>query len=269
MQFLNYTPFAALGWVTTDPKEQRYVSIVASVKFKFDYLDDEGLWHLKFDTEQGELQYQDSFFNEKKRQVRREAEITPFKKQGELIVNLSHEVDHYGKSGVDVIRYYSVSEKKKLLSHRSTANLGFVHRAHASRMKYVGTPNQEWIEKHAPKYPKDFNELYYNGAHPKLQLPMTYFQPGDMIVLDKFLSGIHRQTVMIPGIYLKATNSEAGKDYTTLLEADTVFFDVENLTMQKNALYITYRKRILTRQKPTQVSLTMMLEENFIEKRSA
>lgn len=269
MQFLNHTPFSALGWVSTDPQEHLYVTVVASVKFIFDTLDEDGVWHFKLHQDQEGLCYGDKFYNLEKRWVRREGEVIPHKRQADLLMNLSSEVSHLGRCGVDVIRYHSPTDKSKLLSHRSTKNLGVVHRAEPSRMQYIGTLDKEWEEAKGTKYPRDFDERHYNAAHEKLQLISTYFQPGDMIVLDKFLPGIHKQTIIMPGIYLKASNLENGKTHTELLEADTVFFDVEALDMQKNALYISYRKRILTSQNPREVHLNMLLEEAFIEPRSA
>jgi hypothetical protein len=123
--------------------------------------------------------------------------------------------------------------------------------------------DDNWIKHKAPVYPDDFNELHFNAAHPKLQLFKTYFEPGDVIHLHKFLTGVHKQSVLMPGVYLKAICHEDKSKFSTLLEADTIIFDIENLNMADNCMYVSYRKRIAMLSPVNTVSMDLMLEESL------
>jgi len=274
MQFVNHTPFAGLCWLSMDANDTEYVTIVARVKYRFESSDEDGLWTLRFHQDQEELFCKDVFYDMKKFHVQYESDYVPYKTQGDLIVNLSEHIDHYASASIEVLRYTPLDAEKKietkcLLKHKGFKNLGFVHRSDPSRMRYIGNPDQKWIETRAPYLPVDFSDRHYSAAHEKLQLPNTYFRPGDSIVLQKLLPGQHKQTVIMPGVYLKAINQEGISRFGVMLEADTVLFDVEDLDMSKNALYVSYRARVHVEKLPEKVILEMMLEDDLIEKRSA
>ncbi len=270
MEFVNNTPFPAICWPNTDSKENKHITILARVKYLFDTVDADGLWRLKFDQEQDSLFGADVFYDEKKRHVQYESDYVPYKRQGDLIINLSETKREFGKCGVEVYRYTLLApeeavSKRTLLKSMSLKNLDFVHRAEPQRVQYVGTVDAEWIEKHAPAFPKDFDERHYNAAHRDMQLPKTYFQPGDNIVLHKLLPGIHEQRVLIPGVFLKASVYQGARPHRMLLEADTVIFDIESIEMEQNCIYISYRHRLPLDSKVTKINLDMVLEKSFIE----
>lgn len=267
MQVVNNTPFPAIAWISSDHQEKRYITTLARVKYRFESMDEEGLWTLNLDPDQGELFVKDIFYDEKKRDVQFESDFVPYKQRADLIVNLSDSKQEYGKCGVEVLRYDSQESSSSLLRHMSLDNLGFVHRADKERMQWTGTADQKWIDNKAPALPDDFSEKHYNAADPKMQLSHKYFEAGDVIVLHKLLSGQHKQMVMIPGVYLKATPKLSLQKAPVLLEADTVIFDIEQLDSKQNALYISYRQRVEIESKAQSVSVDMLLDEAFIEKK--
>ena len=268
MQIVNHTPFPSIGWPSIDQKDTKHVTVLSRVKYLFDTLDEDGLWSLKFAQEQEDFFSADIFYDEKKRRVQFESDFVPYKRQADLIINLSENKREYGKCGVDVLRYTHTQSKDTLLKHRSLNKLGFIHRGDKERLQWVGTPDKKWIETRAPKLPKDFSDKHYNAAHPNLQLTQSYFEPGDIIVFHKYLPGKHEQAIMMPGLYLKATLHKGLETHTVLLETDTVIFNIETLDMNENSIYVSYRNRVPTHTKVDKVTFKMTVEEHFIEKNS-
>jgi len=271
MQVVNNTAFPSIGWVSSDSKENNYVTVLSRVKYLFDTVDDEGLWTLKLDPEQDELFSTDVFYNGHEKELQFESDFVPYKKQADFIINQSKGKREFGKRGVKVWRYTSsLSDssvtKKSLLKHMSFKNFGFVHRSDKKRMQWVGTLDESWIKNKAPVLPSDFDEKHYNAAHSDMQLDNSYFEPGDVIELHKVLPGQHKQMVMVPGVYLKAVYHKKAVNYPLLLEADTVIFNIEALDMTKNSIYVSYRNRMFTPEKIDKVSINMLLEKSFIEK---
>lgn len=274
MQIINHTPFPSIGWPSTDTKDTKYVTLLSRVKYRFDSLDEGGLWSLKLDPEQGSFFAADVFYDETFKEVQFESDFVPYKRCADLIINLPKNKTEYGSYGVEVVRYTPVPKsneciKKILLKHMALKHLGVVHRADKERLRYTGTADKKWIETRAPKYPKDFDERHYNAAHPNLQLKQGYFEPGDVVMFHKYLPGQHKQAVIIPGAYLYATIHTDVESKKILLDADTILFDIENLDMDKNSIYVSYRHRIAKADKVHQVTFEMMLETALREERSA
>jgi len=270
MQVINNTPFPCITWKSYDNKDNAYTTILSRVKYLFDVLDEDGLWSLKLAPEQEALLSTDIFYDEKNKDVHFESDFVPYKKRADLIVNLSKNKTEYGTYGVEVLRYtqpegHISPSKTSLLKHMALNHLGFVHRGHKQRLQWAGTTDKKWIEERAPKLPKDFDEKHYNAAHPDMQLNHGYFEPGDVVLFHKYLPGKHKQMVMIPGVYVKATTHMGLEEQSLLLEADTVIFDIEKLDMKENSMYVSYRHRVPIRKKVQKVSFDMMLEKAFIE----
>ena len=265
MQVINHTPFPAIAWISTDPQEKRYTTTLVRVKYRLDSMDEEGLWSLKFDTDQGEFFSSDLFYEEEKKTLRFESDFVPFKRQGDLIVNMDLNRKEYGACGVKVLRYHEDGGEETLLDYGMVEKFGFVHRTDSSRMQWIGTPDAQWIATKAPALPVDFDERHYNAAEEKMQLRSTYFQAGDILVLNKLLKGQHHQAILIPGVYLTAISHVGEEKAPVLLEADTVIIDIEALDLEENALYVSYRTRV-EESEVRSVRIEMMLEERLIEK---
>ena len=265
MQVLNHTPFPAIAWISTDPKQKQYTTTLVRVKYRLDTMDEEGLWSLKLDPEQGELFSSDIFYDDENKVVQFESDFVPFKREADLIINMDLNRKEYGACGVKVLRYHGEGEAESLLNYGIVEKFGFVHRADKSRMQWIGTPDAQWVERKAPALPEDFDERHYNAAHEKMQLPFTYFHPGDLIVLSKLLKGQHKQSIFIPGLYLTASSTIGQQKPPVLLEADTVIIDMESLELEENALYISYRSRV-EEENVQSITIEMMLDEALIEK---
>ncbi len=94
---------------------------------------------------------------------------------------------------------FAVSGKKEILNEMPLPNIegpksqikswkdkpapcgfGFVGRDWAPRVDYAGTYDEQWEKERCPLLPTDFDELYYNGAHP--DLVSTEFLKGNEMV---------------------------------------------------------------------------------------
>jgi len=271
MQIINNTPFPSIGWPSTDAQDITYITSLTRVKYLFDTLDSDGLWHLKLDQDQGTFFIKDTFYDNNPKKIHYESDFIPYKRQADLVLHINNDYNEFGHCGVEVIRYSPFGTqkdfiKKPLLKHMSLKNLGFISRADKIRMQWVGTLNQKWIETKAPVLPNNFNESYYNAVHPKMQLPQTYFEPGDVITLHKLLRGVHQQSVIVPGVYLTVMHDTGVDKTTTLLDIDTLIFDIENTDMRKNAMYVSYRNRSKVTSNVKSITFDMLLEKSFIEK---
>jgi hypothetical protein len=125
MQFQNYTVFPAMGWKNLDNQNDMHISIVVRVKYLFDTVDEQGLWSLKLDPDQGELFGKDIFYDEKNivnSSVRFESDFVTYKPHADLIVNAYTYSDEPAKEwscGVKVLRptkeeenpYFTLMEK--------------------------------------------------------------------------------------------------------------------------------------------------------------
>ena len=68
--------------------------------------------------------------------------------------------------------------------------LGFIGRSWQPRINYAGTYDQTWQEQRMPLLPSDFNEKYYNGAHPDFQLLDSLLGGEDVVATNLSESGL-------------------------------------------------------------------------------
>lgn len=370
MEFVNYTPFPALGWPNFDKDNNYCLTITSRVKYNFDKVDTKGVWSLKLDPEQGELFFKDIFYDEENMHtssVRFESDFVPYKPHGDLIVNAyahssvplrewrcgvkvlrpseTHTLDDevllekwlrvHGERYIqdDVVGYsftkpkestkvalryenanggdvrnpnfdkehdarekeflmYSlynpigvgIAHKELFVNNASSRapqiesmkesihkpnmqnpaqGFGFIVRTWHPRVKYVGMFEQAQIDKKEPCFPKNFDERYYNAAHPDLQLK-GYFEPNDKIVLYNLVKDRYEQSFKLPNFYFKGNVEEPINSNTTLLNIDTVIVDILEDDMQKNAVYVNYRMRIPCSRNIKGSSLNMLVPEDFI-----
>jgi len=113
MLFENYTSFPAIGWLSWDNQAKEYNSVVVRVKYLFDKIDNEGLWSLKLDPNQGELFGADIFYEDDMgASVLFESDYIAYKPHGDLVINgsaYSSEPKRYWSCGVKAIRLNSNS----------------------------------------------------------------------------------------------------------------------------------------------------------------
>ncbi|EOM6570013.1 hypothetical protein HmCmsJML165_01711 [Escherichia coli] len=117
--------------------------------------------------------------------------------------------------------------------------VGPVSRWWKSRLQYAGTYNEVWREKRYPYLPDDFDERFYNSAHP--DMIYTGFLSGDEnISLEGFFKFEQVVKTKLPGIrpvlILKTKNNTS---HMFLPVADTMVID-----LSRQEIYLTWRLTI-------------------------
>ena len=68
-------------------------------------------------------------------------------------------------------------------NHRpKPVGFGFYGKGWQPRLGYLGTYDDKWRLERSPELPGDFDPLFYNGAHPDLQMP-GYLEGGEPVEL--------------------------------------------------------------------------------------
>lgn len=141
---------------------------------------------------------------------------------------------------------------------------GFLGRSWQPRIKKAGTFDKKWIKEKHPVMPDDYQEAYNNAAHPDLQLTQGYFEPFDKIVLYNIVKDRHEQSFEIPNFYFKAQIEEGFTSDPYFLNIDTVIVDLLEDDMTKNAVYISYRKRIPSGNHVQQANVNMYVPKDHL-----
>jgi hypothetical protein len=105
-------------------------------------------------------------------------------------------------------------------------SFGPVGRGWEPRSGYAGTYDDEWLDKHFPFLPPDFDEQYFQAAPADQQVPLNYFGGGPMEVALANLTpeGLTRLTIphLVAPVHVFPKRGER-EDYTALL--DTMVFE--------------------------------------------
>lgn len=262
MQVINPTPFPAIAWPTVNVQDAECITLLVRTKMVFDRLGENGVWSLIFDPDQGALFDQDQYEETNPARVRYESDYIPYKLRGDLIIHLPETAREHGWCTLEVVRQADeeASTAQTLIQAPVSEPLGFVPRTDASRLALTGTADETWIAERAPLYPRDFDERYHNAAPRTLQLPDTYFQPGDAIRFRPCDHEKPSESVMIPGVYLSARiDTEAGQEVVSLKE-DTVIIERDNVSDDLGQMYISYRRRVPISGTPKRVTFDLTLE---------
>ncbi len=107
---------------------------------------------------------------------------------------------------------------------------GFYSRSWQPRVAYAGTYDQAWRNKRCPLPPKDFDPLFYNGAHPDLQID-GYLKGNEPVVLRN-LTPDGETAFQLPGIKvlckIERRGEEGNKENPALvMNPDTLFIETE------------------------------------------
>ncbi len=107
--------------------------------------------------------------------------------------------------------------------HPLPVGFGFYNRAWQPRAGFAGTYDNAWRRERSPRPPKDFSYLFYNGAHPDLQVK-DYLQGGEPVELIH-LSPEGRIQLSLPAIRLRCMvrRSQKTKEEKLPMNLDTVF----------------------------------------------
>jgi len=262
MQVSNETPFPAIAWPTVDVQDTECLTLLVRIKMVGDRLDEDGIWSLRFDPDQGELFDRDQYEETDPVRVRYESDYIPYKPQGDLILHLPAELNEHGWCTLDVVRYRDeeASALQTLIQTSLSEPLGFVPRTDDSRLALTGTADEAWIAERAPLYPRDFDERYHNAAPQALQLPHAYFRPGDAIRFSPCDHERPSESVVIPGVYLSARIETTTGQELVLLEGDTVIIERDKKPDGLGQLYISYRRRVPISGTVQRVTFDAMLE---------
>ena len=139
---------------------------------------------------------------------------------------------------------------------------GFIGRSWQPRIQKAGTFDEKWSKEKHPVMPNDYQEAYNNAAHPDLQLE-GYFEPFDKIIFHNLVKDRYEQSFTIPNFYFKVEVEEVFASEPYFLDIDTVVVDLMEDNMTKNAVYISYRKRIPAGENVQQANLNMYVPKDF------
>ena len=118
---------------------------------------------------------------------------------------------------------------------------GFIGRSWMPRLKFGGTYDDAWKEKRCPLLPGDFDERYFQGAHPDLVAPDHL--AGDEPVALIHLSPAGDLRFTLPGDRIEVSARIGRKDYIRLGRLDTVVLlaDEGKLILVWRALFTEFR----------------------------
>jgi hypothetical protein len=141
---------------------------------------------------------------------------------------------------------------------------GFINRSWMPRLGMLGT---EESVSDVTLLPTDFNEQHYNAAHENMQLKHGYFEPKDIIILEKMLKGKAVQAFSVPSFYFYGDNHLNREDSKFILNIDTIILELRSDDMENNSVYVSYRKRLTSKVKVKTMSLNMIVPEDFKAKK--
>jgi len=112
---------------------------------------------------------------------------------------------------------------QNLADKPTPVGLGFIGRSWQPRVNYAGTYDQAWQEERMPSLPLDFDEKYYNGAHPDLQLAAPLIGGEEIVATNLNESGLIR--FCVPRYRFTANVNIRGKSNTYQAAMDTVLIE--------------------------------------------
>ncbi|MCP4712852.1 MAG: DUF2169 domain-containing protein, partial [Planctomycetes bacterium] len=139
-------------------------------------------------------------------------------------------------------------------SRPKPVGFGFIGKAWQPRASYAGTYNEKWQNERAPAPPDDFNPLFYNGAHPDLQVP-GYLKGDDEVQLVNLTPDGHRQ-FNLPGVRPIITVT---RQDNTSKQLDTPLDTLVFLT-DEDRFYMVWRGSYLLQDETTEEIKTVTIE---------
>ncbi|ECD9612237.1 DUF2169 domain-containing protein [Salmonella enterica subsp. salamae] len=105
-----------------------------------------------------------------------------------------------------------------------------------SRVQYAGTYDDIWREERFPFLPDNFDEHFYNSAHPELVLP-GYLTGNEAIVLEGVLPDSNRVVTGLPGLKpVFVLKDYRNCPHTLFPSADTLVVNLD-----ERLIYLTWR----------------------------
>lgn len=109
----------------------------------------------------------------------------------------------------------------------SPAGFGFIGRSWAPRKSYAGTYDEPWQQLRMPLQPLDFDERYYNGAHPDWVLKERLLGGEEVVATNLSESGLLR--FWLPNYQFMATVIIKGKRAAFMAAMDTIVIEPDDL----------------------------------------
>jgi hypothetical protein len=111
---------------------------------------------------------------------------------------------------------------------------GPVGRGWEPRYRFAGTYDDEWLEKHCPFLPPDFDEQYFQAAPLDQQVPLEYFKSAPMEVLLANLTpqGLTRFTIphLVAPVHVFPKRGER-EDFTATLDTVVIEPDAQRFSL--------------------------------------
>jgi len=110
------------------------------------------------------------------------------------------------------------------IDHRpEPVGFGFIGRHWQPRMSFAGTYDEAWMKNRCPLLPDDFDDRYFNGAHPKL-VSRQYLQGNEPVeVLNASVKGMLRFS--LPGDRPDVVVTIAEEDNSLQMNFDTLIIE--------------------------------------------
>lgn len=119
---------------------------------------------------------------------------------------------------------------------------GAINRTWEQRFSLSGTYDDDWLEHVHPLLPRDFDEHFYQCAHPDMVV-QGYIPKSSKIQLTNLLQGDPIQSISLPSIDLFVRFSMNSSTVDAQMNIDTLLLDIESDENSDHRVYITWRYR--------------------------
>jgi len=119
---------------------------------------------------------------------------------------------------------------------------GYINRTWGQRLIYGGTYDEEWLEHRHPLLPRDFDERFYQSAHPDMVVS-SYLPKGSKIRLTNLLAGESVQTIYLPDIDIFTRFRMNTTTVEVAMNIDTILLDIDAEDGNDHRVYVSWRYR--------------------------
>lgn len=136
-----------------------------------------------------------------------------------------------------ITRYFALEEDEPNITDTCTPQgTGPMSRWWQSRLRHAGTYDEAWKTSTHPFLPGDFDELFYNSAHPELIHP-GYLSGNEVIVLEGLLPEANRVVTGLPNLRPVCVLTDShNQPHIFVPVADTL-----TINLDERLMYITWR----------------------------
>lgn len=135
-----------------------------------------------------------------------------------------------------ITRYLPHEEEPEITATCTPQGTGPMSRWWQSRLRYAGTYDTAWQTNTHPFLPNDFDELFYNSAHPELIRP-GHLSGDEIIVLEGLLPEANRVVTGLPDLRPVCVLT----DSHSILHTFAPVADTLVINLDERLIYITWR----------------------------